>query len=168
MNEESESRRLAKLAWPSPFKSQYQDKAESYVYFVACEVSPGVRHLKIGRSIDPASRVASMQTGNPAPLELLGCVRGGAELEKSLHRLFGPLRQGGEWFIYTDDIEALVGCLDFCKPAAVEEPDKEEQPRIALPVGTLKETTLIEFNGETRTLGECILIAAMQRRPSWR
>ena len=115
-----------------------------------------------------------MQIGNSRELTLVGCLEGGAELERSFHQLFGPLRHRGEWFLYTESLKALVECLDFWKPieveelVEVEESSKAEEPPIALPVGALKETTLVEVNGETRTLGEAVLIAAMQNRPSWK
>jgi len=144
---------------------------EGFVYFVTEETPGGLEHLKIGRSKTPENRIADMQIGNSRQLTLVGCLEGGADLERSFHRLFGPLRHRGEWFLYTEPLKAVVGCLDFWKPievVEVEEPTQAEQPPLALPFGALKETTLIEVNGETRTLAECICVAAMQNRPSWK
>jgi hypothetical protein len=147
---------------------------EGFVYFVTEETPGGLGYLKIGRSKTPENRIADMQVGNSRQLTLVGCLEGGAELERSFHQLFGQLRHRGEWFLYTESLKALVECLDFWKPIEVEElvevdeSSKAEEPPLALPVGALKETTLIEVNGETRTLGEAVLIAAMQNRPSWK
>ena len=145
--------------WNGEWVSQAPHLKGVYVYFVVCEISPGVRHLKIGRSIDPESRLSGMQTGNPAPLKLLGYVRGGAALEKSLHRLFGPLRQGGEWFIYTDDMEALVRCLDFCKTPAPGQAVKSE---------ALRYDTIIEHDNRQIKLIDLIGVKQMNNRPSWK
>jgi len=152
-----ECRKYNSLSWPDTGRPK--EEVEAYVYFVVCEISPGVRHLKIGRSIDPESRLSGMQTGNPAPLKLLGYVRGGAALEKSLHRLFGPLRQGGEWFIYTDDMEALVGCLGFCKTPAPGQAVKSE---------ALRYDTIIEHGNEQIKLIDLIGVKLMSNRPSWK
>ena len=146
-------------------------KDEEFVYFVTEETPGDLERLKIGRSKAPENRISDMQVGNSRQLTLVGCLEGGAELERSFHQLFGPLRHRGEWFLYTEPLKALVGCLDFWKPievVEVEEPTQAEQPPLALPFGALKETTLIEVNGETRTLAECICVAAMQNRPSWK
>lgn len=137
-------------------------KGVGFVYFVTEETPGGLEYLKIGRSKTPESRISEMQVGNSRQLTLVGCLEGGAELERSFHRLFGPLRHRGEWFLYTEPLKAVIGCLDFWKPI------EAEQPPFALPLGALKETTLIEVNGGTRTLGEAVLIAAMQDRPSWK
>jgi len=142
--------------------SRTNTKGAEFVYFVTEETPGGLEYLKIGRSKTPASRISEMQVGNSRQLTLVGCLEGGVELERSFHRLFGPLRHRGEWFLYTEPLKAVVERLDFWKLI------EAEQPPFALPLGALKETTLIEVNGGTRTLGEAVLIAAMQNRPSWK
>ena len=56
------------------------------------------QYVKIGVSANPRGRIASIQTGNPDPIEVLGVVPGDRELEKELHREFAPLHHRGEWF----------------------------------------------------------------------
>jgi hypothetical protein len=85
-------------------------------------------------------------------------VIGGAELEKSLHRLFGPLRQGGEWFIYTEEMEALVECLDFCKTPA---PDKVVNSE------ALTYDTIVEHENKQMKLIDLIGVKMMNNRPGW-
>lgn len=68
------------------------DKA-GYVYFLKV----GDR-LKIGFSINPYGRVATLSTGLARPMDTLLVVRGTVAEEKSLHRRFAAYRRKGEWF----------------------------------------------------------------------
>lgn len=82
---------------PSPEKSQ------TYVYFVSDGSS-----IKIGISVDPESRVASLQTSHPSRLVLLGTQKGDHQLERHLHARFCAYRQLGEWFQDTPAIREHI------------------------------------------------------------
>ena len=64
-------------------------------------IASGVRYdaVKIGRSteISVQSRLRSLQTGNPLPLEIVALIEG-AEVEARLHAEFSDTRMNGEWF----------------------------------------------------------------------
>lgn len=54
--------------------------------------------IKIGLSVDPAKRLASLQTASADPLKLLGTIEGGRDKESALHCQFSAHRLSGEWF----------------------------------------------------------------------
>lgn len=54
--------------------------------------------VKIGRSANPASRLSSIQTGNPRKMLILHLVPEAGELEALVHGEFSRIRLGGEWF----------------------------------------------------------------------
>lgn len=54
--------------------------------------------VKIGVSVDPEQRLASLQTAHHSPLKLLGSIPGGFSEESELHRRFASFRLHGEWF----------------------------------------------------------------------
>jgi hypothetical protein len=72
--------------------------------------------LKIGRATDAAKRIASLQTGNPRRLVLLGVVA--RNIEQRIHEclgLRGVQRHVGEWFddnAVARDLLARAGLLD--------------------------------------------------------
>lgn len=70
-------------------------QAMSYVYFIR---SGPTGPVKIGVARDIASRLATLQGGNPEPLILLGSVPGSFEAEIRLHHSFWFGRMDGEWF----------------------------------------------------------------------
>lgn len=79
------------------------------VYFIqAGEDGP----VKIGTAEDVAARLSELQTGSPAPLQLLGYVSGGRADEQMLHRRFAALRMRGEWFSPAPElIDFIVAAL---------------------------------------------------------
>lgn len=66
-----------------------------YVYVIG---SPDSHTVKVGRSADPESRIAAIQTMSPVKLTVLWRTEGGAALEAALHRRFVEFRSHGEWF----------------------------------------------------------------------
>lgn len=56
------------------------------------------RHIKIGYARDVRKRVASLQTGAPLGIKVLGVQPGDFAIEKALHARFAALRMAGEWF----------------------------------------------------------------------
>lgn len=67
------------------------------IYFIQAE---GVGHIKIGftDSEDAGVRLATLQTGSPVQLRLIGTIPGTVEDEKNLHRRFASECVHGEWF----------------------------------------------------------------------
>lgn len=62
-----------------------------FTYIVQCGDS-----LKFGKSKDPESRVANMQTGNPVQLKIVWCWP--EDIEDEMHAYFDKRRVRGEWF----------------------------------------------------------------------
>lgn len=78
----------------------------SAVYFIYCEPAGAV---KIGVSVDVASRFSALQTGNPYKLSLVGCIPGSYSEESVLHKFFKKAWTGvSEWFFY--DTSPLFKC----------------------------------------------------------
>jgi hypothetical protein len=66
-----------------------------FVYFIqAGHDGP----IKIGFAVDPAERLAMLQTGNHVELFLAAAMPGGIDLEQELHARFAEGRIRGEWF----------------------------------------------------------------------
>lgn len=75
-------------------------------YLIRCTQS-GL--TKIGYSRSVSSRMKQLQACSGSRLELLGVVRGGAEVEHHLHGLFAHLRRHGEWFHLDDtDVDLIL------------------------------------------------------------
>lgn len=78
----------------------------SYVYFVHATESG---RIKIGTADDPVRRLATLQTGSPEQLDLIGTLPGGRALEARLHRDFARERLRGEWFECSDRLVLFLG-----------------------------------------------------------
>lgn len=80
--------------------------------YVIASGPTGRRHVKIGRSVDPAVRLSELQIGSRSPLRLLATGPGDAQREKALHHEFARYRKHGEWFAIpaheTDRLLAMV------------------------------------------------------------
>jgi hypothetical protein len=87
------------------------------VYFIRCG-----DHIKIGRSVDPWGRLASLQTANPFPLEMLALSPGGGEFETGLHEAFSDDNTNGEWFRVTDRLLAFIDGIRETFPKLQERP----------------------------------------------
>lgn len=68
-----------------------------YVYFAEAE---GLNRVKVGVATHVPSRVATLQTGSPVALKVLGVVEtdDASYLEAAIHRQFAEDRLHGEWF----------------------------------------------------------------------
>ena len=132
-------------------------KEKTFVYFVLCEASPKEKYVKIGFAKDPQARLSAFRTSNPMEMALLGCIEGGRELEKMFHQIFGPLRHGNEWFLYTKAVETVLGCLSF---------HKEINHRM-INGSDLTFETVVEHQGTRNTIGEWLCIREMQDRSTW-
>jgi hypothetical protein len=75
------------------------------VYFVGFNC-----YVKIGHTsgLLTRTRMASLQTGCPEPLQLYYEVAGGIELEAELHKKFATDRLLGEWFQYSKAIQEWI------------------------------------------------------------
>lgn len=73
----------------------------TYIYLIRDYKSNAV---KIGRSDNPAKRVAELQTGNPYPLELLYSFSADPSLEQIIHKELQEYALSGEWFQYCDEV----------------------------------------------------------------
>ena len=65
--------------------------------------------IKIGKSFDPPGRFASLQTGSPRHLTLLGVIQFSDTLtEATIHERFAHLRVRGEWFTPGSDLLEFI------------------------------------------------------------
>ncbi|GAA1147618.1 GIY-YIG nuclease family protein [Microbacterium oxydans] len=64
------------------------------------------RRVKIGTSRRPRQRLANIRHE-----ELLAFERGGRAVEQQRHRDFASIREGGEWFTFTDELRTHVAAL---------------------------------------------------------
>lgn len=79
----------------------------SYVYLIRAGTSD---LYKVGyTSKSPEERRASLQTGNPYPLEVVTSWSGTPDDEKRLHAILREFRREGEWFELT--VASLLGLL---------------------------------------------------------
>jgi hypothetical protein len=70
---------------------------QSFVYFILAKGD--ALDVKIGTARDVEKRRRTLQTGNSAPLILLGSIVGGRDREKARHRQWSRLPSGrSEWF----------------------------------------------------------------------
>lgn len=89
------------LCWEC--KAVHQE-SDQYLYVIGDRDGP----VKIGRAIDPKTRMRDLQIGNPWPLTLLYTEPNAGHLEPMLHRHFASNRIGGEWFDFGDHETALT------------------------------------------------------------
>lgn len=73
-------------------------------YFIQSEFGG---HIKIGKSINPESRLKSLQTGRADRLLLKKIINGDKESE--LHARFKHLRDSGEWFRFENELVQFLG-----------------------------------------------------------
>lgn len=84
-----------------------------FVYIANC--GP---YYKIGYSDNPVERMRAFQTGNPYPLNLVGCIAGEPDDEKHFHRLYSEKKVQGEWFdLDAQDIARILSSIQD-KPIA--------------------------------------------------
>lgn len=94
------------------------------VYFIE---AVGVSLVKIGFTDgDPETRLKQLQTGCPHPLRLKGAVRGDARRERAFHDQFAHLRESGEWFRLTVELEVFIATALLVLPRLEELDQKVE------------------------------------------
>lgn len=69
-------------------------------------VERGFEFVKIGRTDDLKSRIATLQTANPRELILMALFDG--DIERDMHRLCDGHRARLEWFRYNEHTESLI------------------------------------------------------------
>lgn len=69
-------------------------------------------HIKIGKSVDPWKRLASLQTAHHDTLEMVAIMPGSEDLEAGLHRAFGEHMKRGEWF---EEHPALMAFIEIVR-----------------------------------------------------
>jgi hypothetical protein len=84
-----------------------------FVYFIQA-VRTG--KIKIGFTVNPKSRLRSMQTGSSSKLKLLSLWPATRAAERKLHEYFAEYRRDGEWFqmVHPDValIQAIIGAAE--------------------------------------------------------
>lgn len=80
------------------------------VYFIAAGDPP--KAVKIGHARNVRQRLVGIQTGNHERVRLVGTLPGGPALERVMHRRFAHLHLRGEWFLWSDEIAAVVAAND--------------------------------------------------------
>lgn len=76
---------------------------KGFVYMLKSEY-----FIKIGHSIDPIERIRTLSTAMPTECEMLFCIRGGVELERSLHDEFRSCHYRNEWFFCCGKLKQFV------------------------------------------------------------
>lgn len=67
--------------------------------------------IKIGFSDNLRQRVQSIISSVPVPVEFVGHMPGGIDLEAHLHERFAAHRFSGEWFVETDEMRAVFEAI---------------------------------------------------------
>jgi hypothetical protein len=88
--------------------------------------------VKFGLAKNPASRLAELQTGNPAPLKLLVAVQLRDDCERTIHRWLREERVRGEWFTLGPKTTSVLGDLQIraaLGPGDQTDPDPDAYER---------------------------------------
>lgn len=85
------------------------------VYFIE---AVGAGLVKIGFTDgNPEDRLKQLQTGCPHALRLRAAMHGDLNREKAMHQQFAHLRESGEWFRLTLEVEAYIAVAVMLLPA---------------------------------------------------
>jgi hypothetical protein len=106
--EKRKEREAVKLAKVQEKAAEPSNPRGMYVYFVqAGENGP----IKIGFSTDPDRRIKALRTAMSEELIVLKVVKGGRQLEKTLHDRFSEIHRRGEWYEPTTELLEFVNGL---------------------------------------------------------
>lgn len=124
-----------------------------YTYFI---LAHGANAVKIGKALNPETRLAELQVGNPDELDLLLVLPHSAPFEEhQLHWRFDRYRIRGEWFKYEGILKDFIhkkrlnpepaeeDCLALAPPPASNAP----------PLGSLEERIHKARAGDMRKCG---------------
>jgi len=127
-----------------------QDQKDSDLYVIG--EGGNSRVVKIGKSNNVKSRLATLQTGSPTRLQILHVEPGAGHLETSVHDRFAGIRLSGEWFNFGpgEDPVALVveAVKDLTPPVIYTQGDLDRA--IAEARKQAKEETLAEAGARIR------------------
>lgn len=111
--------------------------AERTVYFIQAVVGGPI---KIGSSINPSLRLATIAAWSPFPLEMLATVKGCYSLERRFHAAFRSSHSHQEWFLPTPRLLQVIARLkagvpvdelgldlDNVKPANLKTPEQKRR-----------------------------------------
>ncbi len=101
--EREESRKQRALAVAISASAQNEP---GRIYFAECG-----DFIKIGYTLSVERRIASLSTGNPAPISVLLVVKGKRGFERHLHNRFAKIRSRGEWFEKHPDLLSFIAEL---------------------------------------------------------
>jgi hypothetical protein len=101
---------LGVQAWEdvSIYEAGVYGTATGFVYVVGIG-DPYLTHVKIGFTRkNPFARMASLQTGCPFKMRMIGYIFGNEAMEAELHDVLCNSRVEGEWFEYSDYVARIV------------------------------------------------------------
>lgn len=101
-------KRWASLPPPPPIEERPVITEAGYIYFI---FNKSISAIKIGYSLRPKERLASLQTSNPVELRLVAVVKGDMVDERNYHARFQTYRLKGEWFTLHDELRELINHL---------------------------------------------------------
>lgn len=82
--------------------------SDGFVYFIGIG-DPYITHVKVGYTkSNPYARMASLQTGCPFKMTMIGFVFGILGREQDLHCVFEDYRGIGEWFEYSPWVANVI------------------------------------------------------------
>jgi len=84
---------------------------EAVIYVIQEDVEGGL--LKIGCAVDPRTRLAQLQTGNPRLLKIIKALPGTQERERVLHRDLHEYRVQNEWFRPDPEVFQYLSGLEY-------------------------------------------------------
>ncbi len=90
------------------------------IYFIASE-----GRIKVGVTRNVKSRIASFNTNNGAPIELIGTIDGDVEMERAIHYRLREFNLKGEWFKDCAEVRSLMEFLIAKGPIFYGLPDKK-------------------------------------------
>lgn len=104
------------------FTYHMNNKTASFVYVISQYRIQEKPLIKIGYSLEPLSRLGTLQSASPYELRFMVIMHGDLECERLLHKKFHHLCVSGEWFKgneelikYIDILKKRFGC-DYTAP----------------------------------------------------
>lgn len=88
---------------------EIKEKYPGFIYFIQSELGGAI---KIGYSGNIKSRLASLQTGYPDKLNILGSMPGTAQEEKRIHNKLKESSLRGEWFNPTIEVMEVLSIIN--------------------------------------------------------